>query len=62
MNAITIWVGQRLINFDFTAEALLLGFSQTLGSLQPIFMALAVFMLKWFFLWFLYKRKIFLKA
>lgn len=62
MNAITIWVGQRLIDFEFTAEALFLGFSHSLGIIQPIFMALAVFMVKWLFLWFLHKRKIFLKA
>jgi predicted acyltransferase len=62
MNAITIWVGQRLIDFEFTAKALFLGFSGTLGVIQPVFMAFAVFMLKWLFLWFLYKRKIFLKA
>jgi len=62
MNAITIWVGQRLIDFEFTADALFLGFSSTLGIIQPIFMACVVFMLKWLFLWFLFKRKIFLKA
>jgi predicted acyltransferase len=62
MNAITIWVGQRLIDFEFTADALFLGFSSTLGIIQPIFMACIVFMLKWLFLWFLFKRKIFLKA
>jgi len=62
MNAITIWVGQRLIDFDFTAKAIFLGFSGTLGVIQPVFMAFAVFMLKWLFLWFLFKKKIFLKA
>jgi predicted acyltransferase len=62
MNAITIWVGQRLVDFEFTANSLFLGFSNMLGIIQPIFIAIAVFMLKWLFLWFLYKYKIFLKA
>jgi predicted acyltransferase len=62
MNAITIWVGQRLIDFEFTANALFLGFSNMLGIIQPIFIAFAILMLKWLILWFLYKYKIFLKA
>ncbi len=62
MNAITIWVGQRLIDFEFTANMLFNGFSKYLGVIAPIFMALCIFLLKWLFLWFLYKKKIFLKA
>ena len=62
MNAITIWVGQRLIDFEFTANALFLGFSKYLGILAPVFLAFSVLAIKWLFLWFLYKRKIFLKA
>ncbi len=62
MNAITIWVGQRLINFDFTARALLLGFSKYLGIIAPVFLAFSVLLVKWLFLWFLYKQRIFLKA
>ncbi len=62
MNAITIWVGQRLIDFEFTANALFLGVSKYLGILAPIFLAFSILLIKWLFLWFLYKRKIFLKA
>ena len=62
MNAITIWVGQRLIDFEFTANALFLGFSKYFGTLQPVFIAITILMIKWLFLWFLYKRRIFLKA
>ena len=62
MNAITIWVGQRLIDFEFTADALFLGFSKYLGIVAPVFMAFSVLAIKWLFLWFLYRRKIFLKA
>lgn len=62
MNAITIWVGQRLIDFEFTANALFLGFSKYLGIMAPVFLTFSVLSLKWLFLWFLYRRKIFLKA
>ncbi len=62
MNAITIWVGQRLIDFEFTADALFQGFSKYLGVIAPLFMAFAVLMMKWLFLWFLYIKRIFLKA
>ena len=62
MNAITIWVGQRLISFDFTAEALFGGLSKYMGVLQPVFLAAMVIMLKWLLLYFMYQRKIFLKA
>ena len=62
MNAITIWVGQRLIDFEFTSEALFLGLTKYLGIITPIFLTFTVLMVKWLFLWFLYKQKIFLKA
>ena len=62
MNAITIWVGQRLIDFEFTAHMLFLGFSKYLGIIAPVFLAFSVLMIKWLFLWLLYKRNIFLKA
>jgi predicted acyltransferase len=62
MNAITIWVGQRLIDFEFTANALFLGFSNHLGIVAPVFLAFSILSIKWLLLWFLYRRKIFLKA
>ena len=61
MNAITIWVGQRFIDFKFTSDALFLGISKYFGILQPVFLALCHFMIVWLFLWFLYRKKIFLK-
>jgi predicted acyltransferase len=62
MNAITIWVGQRLIDFEFTAQALFLGVSKHLGMVAPVFLALSVLTIKWLFLWFLYRQRIFLRA
>ncbi len=62
MNAITIWVGQRLIDFKFTTDMLFLGVSKYFGVMKPLFLAICLVGIKWLFLWFLYKRKIFLKA
>ncbi len=62
MNAITIWVGQRFIDFQFTSDAVFQGMSKHFGILQPVFLAICLLMVKWLFLWFLYRKKIFLKA
>jgi predicted acyltransferase len=62
MNAVTIWVGQRFIDFKFTSDAIFLGMSKYFGILQPLFLALCLVGLKWLFLWFLYKKNVFLKA
>lgn len=62
MNAITIWVAQRFIDFRSTSEAIFLGVSKYFGMFQAIFLAVCLVMVKWMFLFFLYKKKIFLKA
>jgi predicted acyltransferase len=62
MNSITIWVIQRIIDFQFTTDAVFLGVSQYLGVWQPVFITFCVILIKWMFLWFLYKQNIFLKA
>ena len=62
MNAITIWVGQRLIDFEYTSEALFLGFSRYFGFLQPLVLALGFVSIVWLFLYLLYRKGIFLKA
>jgi predicted acyltransferase len=62
MNSVTIWVGQRFIDFKFTSEAIFLGVSKYFGILQPLFLAVCLVGIKWLFLWFLYKKNIFLKA
>jgi len=62
MNAVTIWVGQRFIDFKFTSDAVFLGMSKYFGILQPLFLAICLVGIKWLFLLFLYKKNIFLKA
>jgi predicted acyltransferase len=62
MNALTIWVGQRWVNFNFTAEFLFNGMIQFAGIVKPILFALSVLTIKWLFLYFLHRHKIYLKA
>jgi predicted acyltransferase len=63
MNAITIyWLGLGFIDFKYTTDALFLGISKYFGIIQPVFLAICFIMLKWLLLWFLYRKKIFLKA
>jgi len=56
VNAITVYVGQRLIGFDELGK---LVFS---GALHPILQKNAGFFLKWLVLFFLYKQRIFLRV
>jgi predicted acyltransferase len=62
MNSVTIWVLQGLIDFKFIADAFFLGISKYLGIIQPVFLTFTVILVKWLFLWFLYRQKIFLRA
>lgn len=62
LNAITIWVGQRVIDFKFTSDFLFSGMAKYLGGLAPVFLAFTVLLVKWVFLYGLYRKSIFLKA
>jgi predicted acyltransferase len=62
MNPITIYVAQGLFNFGIIANIFVGGFIDYLGVFKPLFWALCVFAVKWLFLFFLYKKRIFLKV
>jgi len=62
LNSITIWVGQGLIDFSYTANGFFEGISRFFGTLQPVVIATGILFVKWIFLWFLYRNNIFLKA
>jgi predicted acyltransferase len=62
MNSITIWVGQRFIDFTYTAGFIFDGMLQYAGVVKPVLGAFSVLMLKWLFLYFLHRHKIYLKA
>ena len=62
MNPITIYVAQSLFDFRILADIFIHGFVHKLGDFQPLFYSLCLLAVKWLFLYFLYKKKIFLKA
>jgi predicted acyltransferase len=62
LNAITIYITQDLFDFGSVAQVFIHGFVNSLGGFKPLFAAAAVLSVKWLFLWFLYRQKIFLKA
>ena len=62
LNPITIYVAQSLFNFGSIADIFIHGFVDHLGDFKPFFVASCVLAVKWLFLYFLYKQKIFLKA
>ena len=62
VNAITIYVAPRFIDFGIVALIFTHGFIHQLGPYQPVFQAFTVIVTKWLFLYFLYRQRIFLKA
>ncbi len=63
LNAITIYMAPRVIDFKHAAEFLFTGTASLFDKdWQPMVITLAVITLKWLFLYFLYKKKIFLRV
>lgn len=62
LNPITIYVAQGIFDFTIIANIFIHGFREGLGSFEPVFVALCTLAVKWLFLYFLYRKKIFLKV
>jgi len=62
VNAITIYVAQALFDFGIIVNIFIHGFVGYLGPAQDIFFLVCLISAKWLFLYFLYKKKIFLKV
>lgn len=62
MNCITIYVLQGIIDFGGLATYFIHGFYTKFGAFKVPFFELCVLTLKWLFLYFLYKQKLFLKV
>jgi len=62
LNPITIYVAQGVFDFAILSGIAVHGFIHRLGTVEPLFDALCVLTVKWLFLYFLYRQKIFLKA
>jgi predicted acyltransferase len=62
VNAITIYIAQRFIDFEFTADYFLSGIARILGDLGPTIVLAGVLGAKILFLWLLYRHRIFLRV
>ena len=63
MNSITIYLGQRFINFSYTSERLFSGLVKLMpDNSQAFFTQLSYIAVCWLFLYFLYRKRVFLKV
>ncbi len=63
MNSILIYLSERFINWDFTTDGLFHWVGQIIGNpFSPVAMAICYVGLKWAFLYFMYKKKVFLRV
>ena len=62
LNPITIYLSQKFIDCDKIAEGLGGGVIKLTGSMAPIWMAVAVIAVKWLFLHFLNKQRVYLRV
>ncbi len=62
LNPITIYVAQGIFDFGIIANIFIHGFVDAFGSFKPVFYQFSIILVKWFFLYFLYTKKIFLKV
>jgi predicted acyltransferase len=62
LNAITIYLAPLLIDFNQIVDFFVHGFTGHLGAFKVVFIAICILAAKWPFLYFLYKKRIFLKV
>lgn len=62
LNSITIYLGRRIIDFNHMSEFLLGWLSKPAGVYGPVIIIIGVLIAEWFFLYYLYKNKIFLRV
>jgi len=61
LNAITIYFLQSIVKFKDIAGIFVEGLANHAGDFSPLVMPLGVLALKWWLLWFMYRRRIFFK-
>lgn len=62
MNAITIYVGQRIVNFYDIAEFFVGGFAKLAGESSGLVLLVGILVVKWLLLLFMYRHRIFLRV
>ena len=61
-NAIVIYVAPKVVNFDYTARFLFGGLIKNSGSFEPVATAISILAVKWLILWYLFRKKLFLRV
>ncbi len=62
MNAITLYLADRIIDFESITRFFLQGTLPVFGQLQPLVWSCSVIFTAWLFVYFLYRQKIFLRV
>lgn len=62
LNSITIYIVAGLFDFGTIVNIFVHGFIDYLGPFKPVFWALCILTVEWLFLYFLYRKNIFLKV
>jgi predicted acyltransferase len=62
LNAITIYFLQNLVDFERIGHFFLAGAAHHLGVIAAVLLPLGAFAVRWLFLWFLYRHRIFFKV
>lgn len=62
LNSITIYLAVAFVDFNYTSVHLFYGTASLFGLYKPIILIIGMIAVEWFFLWFLYRKKVFLKV
>ena len=62
LNPITIYVIQGIFDFGIIVNIFVHGFIDSFGSFKPVFYQFSIIIVKWLFLYFLYRKRIFLRV
>ena len=62
LNSITIYLGTQIINFGHTSKFFLSGLMDVSGDFERVLYMGGVILVEWLFLYFLYKKKIFIRV
>ena len=62
MNAITIYMANRFVDFGGFTEQFIRGIVNYVADYKALFTVISIFAVKWLFLYFLYRQRLFLKA
>ena len=62
LNSITIYLAVRFFDFGYVVNIFVYGFIDHLGAAKPVFLSICILLTEWVFLYFLYRKKTFLKV